>query len=127
MKKTSRKNMARAFVSLLERYPGQKLAVALAQLLVQQGLTQDVDLLLAQIADQLLVQQGILSVQLTSARELSAAVVKEIKQLLKQRAGAQQVELEQRQDPVLLGGMVAVTPRFEVEWSIRQQLDQLTK
>jgi F-type H+-transporting ATPase subunit delta len=60
----------------------------------------------------------------TSAKALSAAHVKQIQAALEQASG-KKVQLERREDPALLGGVLAKIGDIVYDGSIRTQLEQM--
>jgi ATP synthase F1 delta subunit len=97
----------------------------LAAFLVDQHREQEVDLIMNDLAHELFVQNGQLSVSITSARPLSEAVRSSLKSLLTEQTGAKTVELTEAIDPALLGGLIARTPDAVMDVSVRSQLNQL--
>lgn len=97
----------------------------LAAYLVEQRREHESDLLINDIAHELFVQAGHLTVAVTSARPLSEELRESLKAQLAQQTDAQKVELLEAVDPSLLGGLIAQTPDAVLDLSVRRQLNQL--
>jgi F-type H+-transporting ATPase subunit delta len=69
-------------------------------------------------------QAGRVRAVVTSAKKLSAEHVKQIQTAL-EKASGRKVELERREDPALLGGVVAKIGDVVYDGSIRTQLEQM--
>jgi len=85
-----------------------------------------VDLLVNDIAHELYVQAGTLTVEVVSARELSAALRASVTELLQQQTDAKTVVMHESVDQELLGGFVARTADAELDASVRTKLRALS-
>lgn len=126
--KLSRRDIVRVVTARLLSEPhNQALWLQrLAAYLVQHNMVDQADLLINDIAHELHVQADILTVEVVSARELSAAVQASIRQLLQRETGAQTVVMHQTVDQALLGGFVARTADAELDASVRTKLKALS-
>lgn len=125
--KFSRRVVARAIAEKLVAEPTRRShwIKVLAAYLVEQRATQDVDLILNDIARELLARDGHLLANVTSARGLSEALRSELTKTLRDLTGAKHVELDEQVDASLLGGIIARTPDGELDASVRTRLRQL--
>lgn len=126
--KVSRRTIARTVVSRLIAEP-QKQAYwiqSLGAYLVEHNLTKQADLILKDIVSELYIQAGELSVDVVSARPLTDQIRMQLTQYLTDRTSAQSVQMQESVDPNLLGGLIASTPDFEIDMSVRKQLNQLS-
>lgn len=125
--KVSRRVLARTLAAKLLADPSRQAhwLKAAAAYLIEQRMTDDLDLFVSDLAHELHEQSGHLLVDVTSARKLSDAVRRELKHTLQTATGAHRVELAEHVDPALLGGLVARTPDAQLDASVRTQLKQL--
>jgi len=125
--KLSRRVIARTVASKLLAEPKARShwLKVLAAYLVEQNLTEDIDLFVNDIAHELYEQSGHLLVDVTTARALGERLRAELKNVLKDATNARHVELSEHTDHNLLGGLVARTPDGVMDISIRTQLKQL--
>lgn len=93
--------------------------------LVERKQTSQVELLIRDIEAILARDHGIVLAQVISARELSAGLIKNIEQFVKNSEGAKQVEVNTSIDPSLLGGVIIRTPSAELDTTVRTQLNAL--
>lgn len=123
----SRRDLVRTLARHLLEEPGQRDAwiKRLAAYLVEHGKHSQVDLIINDIAHELYVQAGLLTVEVVSARELADGVRQSLKELLKQETGAKEVVLHETTDQALVGGFVARTADAEIDASVRSKLKQL--
>ncbi len=121
----TRAKLARAFVELSTKHPLKKVIAVLAEEIIAGKLTNQVDLLVSDIGRELLRQQGTLSAEVVTARELSTAIRTQIAELLKRETGAQRVSLSELRDGSIKGGIVARTADLELDLSIIGKLKQL--
>jgi F-type H+-transporting ATPase subunit delta len=77
------------------------------------------------IANELQDLKGQLVASVSSARPLSAAAKSAIMAKLKNQTGANTVELNEQLNPELIGGIVVRTPKYELDASVRRQLNQI--
>jgi ATP synthase F1 delta subunit len=71
-------------------------------------------------------ERKLLSVQVTSAVELDAALVKSIGDRIQERTG-RQIELDSKLDPEILGGLVLRVGNKVLDASVRGRLDRLRR
>jgi len=100
------------------------LAKQLAAYLVDEGRTDEAELLMNDIALEI-ERLGHSEVQLTSARELSEDVKRKLKKIIKNLTGAETIELNETIDQSLIGGIIATTPSLEIDLSVRKLLKTL--
>lgn len=125
--KTSRRLLARTVASKLLAEPNKRSEwiKATAAYLVEHGMDKAADLVINDIARELYLQSGHLTVNVTSARELSDGTREELARMLTSATNATSVELSETTDPSLLGGLVARTPDAVIDVSVRSKLKQL--
>lgn len=125
--KTSRRVVARTIASKLLEDPAQRKhwVTVLAAFLVDTNRVDELDLIVNDIAHELYEQKGELLVDVTSARPLTDQVRAELTALLKEVTSAKHVDLAERTDPALLGGLIARTPDAQLDVSVRTKLKQL--
>jgi F-type H+-transporting ATPase subunit delta len=97
----------------------------LAAYLIMHNMVDKVDLIVNDIAHELYERTGILTVEVTSARDLSDAMRRSLEALLLRETGADKVVLHETTDQDLLGGFVARTPDAELDASVRTKLKAL--
>ncbi len=125
--KASRRVLARTIASKLLSEPDRRkhwLQVTAAYLM-DHGMDEDVDLILNDIAHELYLQAGHLVVDVTSARTLSDSTREELVRMLKEATDANYVEITEKINPELLGGLIARTPDAVIDASVRTKLKQL--
>lgn len=126
--KTPRTTLARLIAEKLLAEPAnqKRWIEALAAYLVENNRVHEADLLLNDIAHELHVQGGHLTVEVTSARPLDVEARSDLQKLLASKTGAQKVWMHETVDPELVGGVIARTPDAELDVSIANTLRQLT-
>lgn len=97
----------------------------LAAYLTQQRMTNQADLIINDIAHELEVQAGLLTVEVVSARQLADDVRQSLKAMLADESGAKDVVLYETTDSDLLGGFVARTADAEIDASVQTKLKRL--
>ena len=125
--KTSRRVLARTIAAKLLGEPDRRrhwLRVTAAYLMAH-NMDGDVDLVLNDIARELYRQSGHLIVDVTSARKLSDHTREELTRMLKEATNASHVEIAEKINPELLGGLIARTPDAILDASVRTKLKQL--
>ena len=98
----------------------------LAAYIITHHMTDQVDLLVNDIAHELYIQTGLLTIEVVSARRLSASIKSSISELLQTKTGARSVVVHQTVDVDLLGGFVARTADAEMDASVRTKLRALS-
>lgn len=125
MSRVSRTQLARGYVSLLGKHPVARLNLVLAHYVVTNRMTNEVDLLLNDINEELLRQHGRLDVNVVSVNELNDAIKHDLIKLIKARTGAKEVHLNTTTDKSILGGLIAQTPSHEFDFSLATKLQEL--
>lgn len=127
MPKLSRKRVAREVVRLIAEQPGRQKEIVqqLAGYLVATKQAASADLLLNDIADELLQTRRHLSADVQTAFGLSDSTREQVITMLKTHTGAQTVELNEHVNPELIGGITVRTSELELDASIKRQLAQL--
>lgn len=125
--KVSRRQLARTVAAKLLAEPARRehWVRALAAYLVETDRTDEADQVLNAIAHELLEQDGLLAVEVTSARPLTDNIRTELTDYLKKATGAAKVQMAEQVDADLVGGLVARTPNQELDTSVRSQLRRL--
>lgn len=125
--KASRRVLSRTIATKLLAEPDKRAywMKVLAAYLMDHGMDDMVDLIINDIAHELYEQNGHLIVNVTSARELSDSTREELKRMLTEATKASRIELSERVDPTLLGGLIARTPDATIDASVRTKLKQL--
>ena len=122
---TSRRAMARNFVENLGKLPTGQLVRALAAELVMTHRANQAEFVISDIAAELFELHGELHGTVTSAHKLSDGLHAELSAHIKKLSGARTVDLTQKTDTGLIGGVVIETPNEQFDWSVRKKLDSL--
>jgi len=125
--KASRRVLARTIATKLLAEPDKRKhwITVLAAYLMDHGMEEDAELMINDIAHELYEQSGHLIVEVTAARELSQTIRDDLSAMLKQATGAKYIDMTERTDPDLLGGLVARTPDAVADLSVRTKLKRL--
>lgn len=127
MAKVSRRVIARTVAAKLLAEPERKehwLRVTAAYV-IENNLTDTLDLLVQDIAAEIFQQSKTLFVDVESARPLTDTIRTTLEASLRNQTGAERVVLSEHSKPELLGGLVARTPSAELDLSVRTKLRQL--
>jgi len=123
----SRRDMVRTITARLLDEPAKRSQwlQRLAAYIVVNKMVDDVDLIVNDIAHELQLQAGVVTVEVVSARQLNDEIRQSLRDLLQRQTGAEQVVLHETTDQALLGGFVARTPDAEIDASVRGRLNKL--
>ncbi len=110
---------------LLEGKNTKKLIKQLAALLVDEGKTKEVDLMVNDIAVEM-ERLGHSSVEVRSAHKLSPQVLNDLKKTVKELTKVDSVTLNETIDQSLIGGLIAASPTVEIDLSVRTKLKALS-
>ncbi|MDX1765948.1 MAG: F0F1 ATP synthase subunit delta [Candidatus Saccharimonadales bacterium] len=124
---TSRRQLARYIATAwIERtVPRSDLIKQMAGYLLENGRSNEVDLLVSDIKQQIEEQYGVTVANVASARPLSDQLRTHIKELVKEKTGAKSVRLSEEIDENLVGGAVVDTPGLSIDLSVRGKLNNL--
>jgi ATP synthase F1 delta subunit len=125
--KASRRVLARSIAGQLLAKPSEQKQIiqTLAAYLIENKMASEAKLVMNDIAHELFVQGGELSVTVTSARPLNDQTRKELEKVLLCETGTKRVVLSEQIDEALLGGFTVRTPDQELDASIQSKLKQL--
>lgn len=124
-RKLSRRDLARhAARQLVDGVSQKKVVTQLAAYLIETRRTNEMSVIVRDIVFQL-AEQGHVTGTLTSAHELSAAALKEIKAYAKDKTGAAQVSLDTIVDESVLGGIKLELPGRKLDTTIAHDLTLL--
>lgn len=128
MAKASRRALARIIAERLDaaNADGKAIMRETAAYLLEHNMTEDADMLVNDIAEELYHRSGKLVVEVTSARTLTDEARTNLIKYLQESTGAKNVELHETVDETLMGGLIAKTPMSELDISVRNKLRQLT-
>jgi F0F1-type ATP synthase delta subunit len=125
MKRYSRKQLALATISLLEKHSAKEVVAVLAEAIMQEKRTNDVEIIAQEIGKQFLLTKNHLDARVETARALTPQTREEIIDLLKQITSAKTVSAQCTVNPELVGGFKALTPIVEINASLARPLHQL--
>lgn len=120
----SRRRLATVIVDRLETLPRAQVLAELAAYLVEEGQGRQLDLIINEIEAEY-ASRGHVVAEVTSARVLDDTSRSELIACVAQAEGAQAVELRERVDSELIGGVIIQTPGKYFDSSIKHQLNQL--
>ena len=124
--KTSRRRVITVLVDMLEAgETSQRVAQVLAAYLVENRQVRNLDLYIRDIELMVTERFGIATAYVTSAKELSEKAKTQVERLVKAASGAKKVEMVERKDPSLIGGIVVRTADAELDGSVRTKLRKL--
>ena len=123
MKKVSNKDFAAALYELTKDLKGEKLKIAIdefAKMLFRRGSAKRVETIIDEFVKYSKKQEGVVGIEITSAKPLTAKAVTEIKRFF-----GEKVEETQKIDKELLGGIKVKTDDLIFDGSLRKQLELL--
>ena len=124
--KFSRRLVVASLIDMLEAgKPVAEIAQILAAYLVKTGRTRDAELYLRDIELMVAERFGVVTAYVTSARALSAQTRAAVEKLVKTSTHATTVEMVEKTDPGLIGGLVVQTADAELDGSIRTKIRNL--
>jgi F-type H+-transporting ATPase subunit delta len=121
MSAPSRKQIAEAVLSLLKSHSPERVGQMLANYLVANRRTKEVDYIMRELESMRHGQEGISEAIATSAFELSTAT----KQEIAKRIGDKNVHLTYQVDPEVVGGVRIKGLDWQLDLSIANKLKQL--
>lgn len=125
--KLSRRDIVRGVTRRLIDEPAERQVWIrrLAAYLTEHRMTNQADLIVNDIAHELEVQAGLLTVEVVSARQLADDVRQSLKAMLADASGAKDIALYETTDNALLGGFIARTADAEIDASVQTKLKRL--
>jgi F0F1-type ATP synthase delta subunit len=121
MSAPTRKDLARAVVSLSEKHSGKRLSEMLAAYLVQNRRSGELDSIMREVMRQRETNNGTVEITATSAFKLNDATKKAISTLL----GAENTIINEVINPEMLGGVRLETSEKQLDLTVRNRLDML--
>lgn len=124
-KKNTTRDYALALYEVTKDQKGKELEqtiVEFAGLLVKRGLSRKIDKIVTEFVAYAKKQEGVVDIEITSARKLSDKVVREI-----EKAFGDKVESIVKTDESILGGVMVKTEDKIFDASLRTQLQRLKK
>jgi len=125
MKRYSRKQLALATISLLEKHSLKEVVTVLSEAIMQEKRTNDVEIITQEIGKQLLITKNHLDANVETARALTPETREEIADLLKNITSAKTISATYTVNSKLVGGFKASTPVVEIDASLARPLHQL--
>ncbi|HSX28866.1 MAG TPA: F0F1 ATP synthase subunit delta [Candidatus Saccharimonadales bacterium] len=127
IQKISRRSLAKVVAARLAdpKENKERLARSLAAYLLDRKMTDQVEMLVGDVAYELSQDHVHLFATVTSARELSEALLIRVRDLLQRTYDIKAVELATEIDPTLVGGMKVQTPDAALDLSVRAKLRRL--
>lgn len=125
MKRYSRKQLALATIALLGKHPLKEVIAVLAEEIMQEKRTNDIEIIAKEIGKQFLLAKKHLDASVETARALTPETREEIIDLLKQITSAKTVSAQYTVNSDLVGGFKVSTPIVEINASLARPLHQL--
>lgn len=124
--KASRRQVVSALIDMLEAgMSSARVARMLAAYLVECREVRNLELYIRDIELEIARRYGVATAYVTAARQLSEKARVRVKQLVESASGAREVELVEKEDPKLIGGIVIKTADAELDGSVRTKLRNL--
>ena len=124
--KTSRRQVITALVDMLESdVPIERVAKLLAAYLVEYRQTRNLELYLRDLELAVADRFGLVATYVSSSKQLSSKTREQVKRLVQTTTGAKSIELVEKIDPALIGGIVIKTADAELDGSVRTKLRSL--
>ena len=124
--KYSRRQVVTVLVDMLsDGAPTDRVAKMLAAYLIESKQTRNLELYLRDIELAIAARFGIVTTYVSSVKQLSEKTREQVKSLVKAASGAKTVEMIERKDPGLIGGIVVKTADAELDGSVRTKLRNL--
>ncbi len=120
-----RADIARGFVTRLEKAGAKKAVKELASLLLEQRMHRQAEEIMADIAKEYARVHGIIEAEARTVFPLSAELKKQLVERVKQSTHAKTVILHEQIDKSLLGGVIVTAPEMELDLSLRTKLAKL--
>lgn len=122
----SRRLLAKTFVDQLEQAGSQtRLTRSLAAYLIEQKRYKQVDMLISDIETEL-ASRGRVLARVTTAKPLAQAQRDTITTMIKDATDARTVELIEKVEPAIIGGVRLSIPGRELDATVRKRLQQLS-
>ncbi len=121
----SRPDIARGFVSRLEKVGAKKAVKELASLLLEYRLHSQIDEILADIAAEYARVHGVVEAEARTVFPLSEELKHTLSERVKASTGAKKVILHEEIDKSLLGGVVIYAPDMQLDLSLKTKLARL--
>ncbi|MDR3125971.1 MAG: F0F1 ATP synthase subunit delta [Candidatus Nomurabacteria bacterium] len=124
--KFSRRLVTEKIVDMLELGTGAKRAAqVLAAYLLDSRQTRQAELYLRDIRRVLVERQGLMSVEVAAARQLTDKLASDIKEFIKQQTAAETVEIIDTVQPDLISGVVISTTDSVYDGSLKNKIKKL--
>lgn len=120
----SRARLAVIIADMFAEHGPEATAAALVRFVREEKLNLDYDLLMKDVAAEL-AKHGTLNASIASARELSQEFHARLKGYLRDLHQAENVYIDNRIDPDLIGGVIIETPETYIDWSLQGKLKAL--
>lgn len=128
MAHVSRRRIAKYVADEISRGSTKKDIVAkLAAFMVDHKYQHDVDFLIHDITSELASRGTYTFATITSARPLSSKERTDVESFIKKQSKVKAVELDEKVEPHLIGGIIIETPKARYDRSLRRGLEQLLK
>lgn len=125
MKRYSKSQLAKAYLTLTREGSRPRAIKALAVALVTARLTHEVDVVVREISRQLLAEDVLLA-EVVSAHNLSRERKSAIEARLSQFSAAKQLSAMYTQDENLIGGFIAKLPTHEIDASVASMIRKIS-
>ena len=125
MKRFSRKQLAVATLALLEKHSLKEVLPILAEAIIKEKRTNEVEVITREIGHQMLQKHGQLTGTLQTVFPLTEKLNAEIEHLLKNITAAKTIHLKHVINKQLVGGFKVETPTIEIDASLARPLHQL--
>ncbi len=120
-----RTDIARGFVSQLDKVGSKKASAQLAALILENRIHNQTDEILEAIQTEYQRVHGVIEATTTSVFPLTAELKKQIKAIVANKTGTTKVILHEQLDPTVLGGVKITAPEMELDLTLQAKLTKL--
>lgn len=118
-------SIAAGFLQQYKTVGMQAAVQQLAAFILEHRLHAQIEDILLSIQEQYQQQYGVVEAVATAAHPLTAALKKQLEQLVVDKTKAKQVVLHEQTDVSVLGGVKVATSTMEFDFTLRSKLDRL--
>ncbi len=124
MSKLTRKQLAKLMAEVQEAQPHEreKVLEMVAAYLIENRRTNEVDLLVKDVALELQQRKKVLNIEVESARPLTNEVKADLEKLFKDETACNVVYIHETVNENVVGGLIATTPELELDASVKAKL-----
>lgn len=121
----SKRRVAKVLIELAESGVSTKKLAQILAILSDGNTKNNSDLYMRDIRSELEEKMGVVVAEVTTAKKITPTLEKKVIHMIREQTGARTVEIVNKVDPSIIGGIIVTSANYELDGSVRTKFKKL--